>query len=109
MQKPRKMKTPVTLFASIESETHDKLRNTAFYSKRSIADLVRDAIELYLMPQEVKHLVDGALPPDEFVKFWKTPHALLKDQSPEKLWGEGSEGQKRVRDFINSAKSGDTA
>jgi len=40
----RKLRTPVTLFAAIESAQHDALRRIAFDERRSLADLVREAL-----------------------------------------------------------------
>ena len=40
MNRERKIRTPVTLFASIESAQHDALRKIAFDQRRSLADLV---------------------------------------------------------------------
>ena len=45
MAKGKKLETPVTLFASIEAEQHDTLRTIAFQEHRSIADIVRQAID----------------------------------------------------------------
>ena len=44
----KKIKDPVTLFASIEREDHDSLRELSFLSHRSIADLTRDAIKEFV-------------------------------------------------------------
>lgn len=44
----RKIDQPVTLFAQVEAAQHEKLRALAFQEKRSIAELVRDALEGYL-------------------------------------------------------------
>lgn len=43
----KKLDSPVTLFAAIEAEQHEFLRSVAFEERRSIADVVREAIELY--------------------------------------------------------------
>lgn len=45
MAREKKRKAPVTLFAAIESEQHELLRTIAFEERRSIADLVRQAID----------------------------------------------------------------
>ena len=45
MGKGKKLETPVTLFAAIESEQHEALRLLAFQEHRSIADIVRQAID----------------------------------------------------------------
>jgi hypothetical protein len=44
----KKLEAPVTLFAAIEEKQHEALRELAFREHRSLADVVRDAIELYL-------------------------------------------------------------
>ncbi len=44
----KKLEAPVTLFAAIEEEQHEALRKLAFREHRSLADVVRDAIDLYL-------------------------------------------------------------
>jgi hypothetical protein len=44
----KKIKDPVTLFASIEREDHDSLRELSFLNHRSIADLTRDAIKEFV-------------------------------------------------------------
>jgi hypothetical protein len=43
-----KLTAPVTLFAQIEAEQHEALRSIAFAERRSIADVVREAIGQYL-------------------------------------------------------------
>ena len=45
MAREKKLKAPVTLFAAIESEQHEALRRIAFEERRSIADVVRQAID----------------------------------------------------------------
>ena len=40
----KKLEAPVTLFAAIEAEQHDFLRTVAFRERRSLADLVREAL-----------------------------------------------------------------
>jgi len=45
MAREKKLKSPVTLFAAIESEQHEVLRRIAFEERRSIADVVREAID----------------------------------------------------------------
>lgn len=44
----KKIKDPVTLFASIERDDHDSLRELSFLSHRSIADLTRTAIKEFV-------------------------------------------------------------
>jgi len=45
MAREKKLKSPVTLFAAIETEQHEQLRKIAFEERRSIADVVREAID----------------------------------------------------------------
>lgn len=98
---------PITLFFEISPEIHDKLRNVAFQEKRTLKDVARDAIEYYLIPPVVKETIAHALTISAAVEFWKTPHKLLNNKSPEQLWSEGRQG--KVLAFINAAKSGDMA
>ena len=44
MEKKKKLEGPVTLFAAIESKQHELLRTIAFREKRSLADVVRQAL-----------------------------------------------------------------
>jgi hypothetical protein len=44
----KKLEAPVTLFAAIEEKQHEALRELAFREHRSLADVVCDAIDLYL-------------------------------------------------------------
>jgi len=39
---------PVTLFAAIEAEQHEALRAIAFAERRSLADVVREALDAFL-------------------------------------------------------------
>ena len=48
MTRMKKLETPVTLFAAIESEQHELLRTIAFQEHRSIADVVRQAIDEFV-------------------------------------------------------------
>ena len=48
MARERKLEAPVTLFAAIETEQHQALREIAFEQRRSIADVVREAISQYV-------------------------------------------------------------
>jgi hypothetical protein len=47
----RKLTAPVTLFAAIEAEQREALRALAFAQRRSLADLVREALSAYLAKQ----------------------------------------------------------
>lgn len=44
----KKLKDPVMLFATVDSDQHQALRELAFMTKRSMADLVREALAMYL-------------------------------------------------------------
>lgn len=44
----RKLETPVTLFAAVEAKQHEALRELAFKEKRSLADLVREALDEFI-------------------------------------------------------------
>ena len=48
MTRMKKLEAPVTLFAAIESEQHELLRTIAFQEHRSIADVVRQAIDEFV-------------------------------------------------------------
>ncbi len=48
MAKSKKLKDPVTLFCAIESKMHGKLRRLAYKEKRSLADVVREALSTFL-------------------------------------------------------------
>ena len=44
----KKLSNPVTLFAAIEAEQHDALRAIAFAERRSLADVVREALSEFI-------------------------------------------------------------
>ena len=44
----KKLNHPVTLFAAIEESQHVALRYIAYKEKKSIAEIVREALENYL-------------------------------------------------------------
>ena len=44
----KKLTAPVTLFAAIEAAQHEALREIAFLERRSLADVVREALAAYL-------------------------------------------------------------
>ena len=56
MAREKKLEAPVTLFAAIETHQHEGLRLIAFRQRRSIADVVREAIDEFLekRPGELK-------------------------------------------------------
>ena len=47
----KKLTAPVTLFAAIEAEQHEALRGIAFAERRSLADVVREALNAFLAQQ----------------------------------------------------------
>ncbi len=51
MARQKKLGDPVTLFAAIEAEQHEALRTIAFQQRRSIADVVRQAIDEFVAKQ----------------------------------------------------------
>jgi len=53
MAREKKLTAPVTLFAAIESDQHEALREMAFAERRSIADLVREALDEFLQRRKV--------------------------------------------------------
>jgi uncharacterized membrane protein len=44
LRESKKLEAPVTLFAAIEAKQHEFLRTLAFKERRSLADLVREAL-----------------------------------------------------------------
>lgn len=44
----KKLESPITLFAAIEAEQHEALRTIAFEERRSMADVVREALTSYI-------------------------------------------------------------
>lgn len=53
MAREKKLENPIVLFASIEARQHESLRQVAFADRRSIADVVREAIDKYLEERKV--------------------------------------------------------
>ena len=54
MAREKKLDAPVTLFAAIETAQHQALREIAFQERRSIADVVREAISHYIAKRPAK-------------------------------------------------------
>lgn len=52
MAQGNKLNSPITLFAAIEEKQHEVLRRIAFKERRSIADVVREAIAQYIENRE---------------------------------------------------------
>ena len=48
MAREKKLEAPVTLFAAIETHQHEGLRLIAFKQRRSLAHVVREAIDEFL-------------------------------------------------------------
>jgi len=51
MSREKKIGAPVTLFAAIEKEQYEFLRTVAFRERRSLADVVREAIAAFMHQQ----------------------------------------------------------
>ena len=54
MAQEKKIEGPVTLFAAIETRHHQALREIAFKERRSIAEVVRDAVNQYITKRPVR-------------------------------------------------------
>ena len=54
MAREKKLAAPVTLFAAIETKQHQALREIAFEERRSLADVVREAISYYIAKRPAK-------------------------------------------------------
>lgn len=57
MASKKKMDSPVTPFAAIEEKQHEALRELAFKEKRSLADLVREALSEFIAARTKKRRV----------------------------------------------------
>jgi hypothetical protein len=53
----KKLEKPVTLFAAIEESQHEALRYIAYKEKKSIAEVVREALEGYIKSTSKKYPV----------------------------------------------------
>ena len=56
----KKLEAPVTLFAAIEAEQHEALRSIAFAERRSLADVVREALAEFLAQRPTPRRLVGA-------------------------------------------------
>ena len=56
----KKLSEPVTLFAAIEAEQHQALREIAFSERRSLADVVREALTEFISQHPTKRRLAGA-------------------------------------------------
>ncbi len=60
MARERKLENPVTLFVTVEAKQHETLRVLAFQARRSLADLVREALDQY-MKKERKNVAAATI------------------------------------------------
>jgi hypothetical protein len=56
----KKLSTPVTLFAAIEAEQHQALREIAFSERRSLADVVREALTGFISQHPTRRRLAAA-------------------------------------------------
>ncbi len=56
----KKLAEPVTLFAAIESEQHQALREIAFSERRSLADVVREALSGFISQHPARRRLAAA-------------------------------------------------
>lgn len=56
----KKLSTPVTLFAAIEAEQHQALREIAFSERRSLADVVREALTGFISQHPARRRLAAA-------------------------------------------------
>lgn len=54
MAREKKLEASVTLFAAIKTAQHQTLREIAFAERRSLADVVREAISHYIAKRPAK-------------------------------------------------------
>lgn len=59
MAREKKLQAPITLFAAIEEKQHEALRFIAYKERRSIADIVREAISQYIKSRGEKKKAVG--------------------------------------------------
>ena len=57
MERRKKLEGPVTLFAAIEAKQHETLRAIAFRERRSIADVVRQALSEFVEKHKARTFV----------------------------------------------------
>ena len=57
MERRKKLEGPVTLFAAIEAKQHETLRTIAFRERRSIADVVRQALSEFVEKHKTRAFV----------------------------------------------------
>ena len=56
----KKLSAPVTLFAAIEAEQHQALREIAFSERRSLADVVREALTGFISQHATRRRLSAA-------------------------------------------------
>ncbi len=56
----KKLSEPVTLFAAIEAEQHEALRAIAFSERRSLADVVREALRGFISQHPARRRLAAA-------------------------------------------------
>jgi hypothetical protein len=56
----KKLLEPVTLFAAIEAEQHEALRAIAFSERRSLADVVREALSGFISQHAARRRLAAA-------------------------------------------------
>ncbi len=56
----KKLASPVTLFAAIEAEQHEALRAIAFSERRSLADVVREALSWFISQHPARRRLAAA-------------------------------------------------
>ncbi len=56
----KKLSEPVTLFAAIEAEQHEALRAIAFSERRSLADVVREALTGFISQHPTRRRLAAA-------------------------------------------------
>jgi len=56
----KKRSQPVTLFAAIEAEQHEALRAIAFSERRSLADVVREALNGFISQHPARRRLAAA-------------------------------------------------
>ena len=56
----KKLAAPVTLFAAIEAEQHQALREIAFSERRSLADVVREALTGFIAQHSARRRLVSA-------------------------------------------------
>jgi hypothetical protein len=56
----KRLSEPVTLFAAIEAEQHEALRAIAFSERRSLADVVREALSGFISQHPARRRLAAA-------------------------------------------------